>query len=143
MFRTGDIAVRMVPSKEGGVAVGTRCIVKRVLNDREFTLEGLPGVYLQSSFAMDTEMGENRQVSDLEQLEQALTILDNWNRTHPTSQMVSVEAYPAQDGGSLFTTHGFDSNSIGELVGHLVEQGSNEAKAAFLERAAQALRFGV
>lgn len=141
MFRKGDIAVRMVPSQEGGIAVGTRCIVKRVLNDREFTLEGMPGIYLQSSFQLDTE-GENRQVSDLEQLEQALNILDHWNRTHPTALMVSVEAYPAQDGGSLFTTHGFDSNSIGELMGHLLAQGSNEAKAAFLERAAQALRFG-
>lgn len=141
MFRTGDIAVRMVPSKEGGMVVGTRCIVKRVLNAREFTLEGLPGVYLQSSFQLDTE-GETRQVSDLEQLEQALIILDNWNRTHPTALMVSVEAYPAQDGGSLFTTHGFDSNSIGELVGHLLEQSSDEDKATALERAAQALRFG-
>lgn len=145
MYRTGDIVTRVAVASEGNFKKGTRAIVKEVLNDTEFTLEGHEGIYLQASFRISkltTEVHQNRQVSDLESLENALKVIDNWNRTKPTSQMISVEAYPAQDGGSLFTTPSFDSNSISDFIVHLLGYGSDIDKAAALERAAQALRFG-
>lgn len=142
MFRKGDIVTRFVPSQEGGMKKGTRAIVKRILNDREFTLEGHEGIYLQQSFTMDTPMSENRQVSDLEELEQALQVIDMWNRSRPTSQMISIEAYPAQDGGNLYSMHGYDTHHVSALMGHLMETATNEDKAAVLEKAAAALRYG-
>ncbi|AHK11881.1 hypothetical protein CHOED_021 [Vibrio phage CHOED] len=143
MYRKGDIVVRLTAPIEGTFRKGTRAIVNEVLNDKEFTLEGHEGTYLQSSFRMDS-IGNptNPTVSDLGSLEQALRVIDNWNRTHPTGLMVHIEAYPAQDGGSLFRTDAFDTNDISQLMGHLINYSSAEEKAAALERAAQALRFG-
>lgn len=143
MYRKGDIVTRVSNPLESGLKKGARAIVKEVLDNKEFTLEGHEGVYLQSGFRPSAMAAvQNRQVSGLEELEHALNVIDNWNRTKPTSQMISIEAYPAQDGGSLFTTPSFDANNIGDFMAHLIDYGSNEDKAAALERAAQALRFG-
>lgn len=142
-MRTGDIVVRITAPLEGNFTKGTRAIVKEVLNDREVTLEGHDGIFLQSSFKIERFSTQNRQVSDLESIEHALHTIDVWNRTHPTGLMISIEAYPAQDGGSLFHTDSFDANDIGSFVGHLLDYASKEDKAAMLERAAQALRFGL
>lgn len=144
MYRTNDIVVRLTDTMEGGMKKGTRAIVAKVLNDKEFTLEGHEGTYLQASFRMDSigAQGEIRQVSGLAAVEHALRVIDDWNRTHPTGNMISIEAYPAQDGGSLFTTPSHDSNSISDFVGHLMNYASSEDKAVALERAAQAMRYG-
>lgn len=142
MYRTGDIVVRVTEPMEGGFHKGIRDIVKEVLNDKEFTLENHEGIYLQRNFRLDKMDGEIGQVSDLEALEKALEVIDNWNRTQPTGNMVSIEAYPAQDGGSLFTTPSFDTHDIGSMMGHLLAYASDKEKAATLERAAQVFRFG-
>jgi methionine synthase I (cobalamin-dependent) len=142
-MRPGDIVIRTVPTVEGNFQKGTRAIVKEVLNDREITLEGHQGIYLKSSFQLERPFQQNGQVSDLESIEHALHTIDVWNRTHPTGLMISIEAYPAQDGGSLFHTDSFDSNDVSQMVNHLLDYASNLEKAAMLERAAAALRFGV
>lgn len=141
----GQKLVRARGDLNGALPCGTVVTVKTVIDEEYIELEGYEDChFLRSQFEpLDTYGGEIRQMSDLELLEMSLRHIDHWNRTHPISQMISIEAYPAQDGGSLFTTHGFDSNSIGELIGHLLVTASNEERAAALEKAARALRKGL
>lgn len=142
MYRSSDIVVRVCSPIEGSFVKGTRAIVKEVLNNKEFTLEGHEGIFLQSSFRLDSLGDSKPTLSGLGELEHALTVIDNWNRTKPTGQMISIEAYPAQDGGSLFTTPSKDSNDISAFMAYLIDYASSNEKAEILERAAQTLRFG-
>lgn len=138
MYRSGDIVVRLTEPVEGEFRAGTRAIVKEVLNDKEFTLEGHVGIYLQSSFRPDTLVdshGQIRHMSDLEAVENALNIIDNWNRTHPTAYMISIEAEPAQDGGSIFSTTSEDTNSIPQFMSYLAIAASDNERKATLRKA--------
>lgn len=142
----GQLVVRTSGILEGPIKEGDKCIVKCIVDSQYMELEEYEGLYLRSNFKPVEDYivpkGRPDQMSSIEALETALKVLDHWNRTHTTSMMISVEAYPAQDGGSLFTTPTFDSNNIGTMIEHLLDYSSKEEKAAALERAAAALRFG-
>lgn len=146
MYRKGDIVVRIVEPKEGNFKAGTRAIIKEILNDREFTLEGHDGTYCQSSFRLETlkdTTGEIRQVSDLESMEHALNVIDHWNRTHPTAYMVSIEAHPAQDGGSIFSTATADTNNVAQFVVELAQAASDTERKATLVKAMELMQLQV
>lgn len=144
MYRSGDIVVRLTTPAEGNFKAGTRAIVDEVLNATEFTLEGHVGHYLQSSFRpanLVDSHGQIRQVSDLETVENALNVIDNWNKTHPTGYMISIEAHPAQDGGSTFLTDSTDSNSIPEFMASIAHAASDGERKATLKKAMELMQL--
>lgn len=144
MFRKDDVVVRLSSSMEGDFKKGTRAIVKEIINDTEFTLEGHRGIYLQSSFRLvgaNETLRENRQVSDLESVENALNVIDAWNRTHPTGYMISIEAHPAQDGGSTFLTNTLDTNSVSQFMVELAKAASGEERKATLKKAMELMQL--
>lgn len=137
MFRKGDVVVRITTPTEGSVVKGTRAIVASVTDSQYMTLEGHHGQFMQVNFRPDSLGSSERKptVSDLESMEHALQVIDNWNRTHPTAAMVSIQAYPAQDGGSVFMTTNNDYNSIEGVIKRLGELATSDEKKASLRKA--------
>lgn len=137
MFRKNDVVVRLNNPVEGSVLKGARAIVKEVIDSQYMTLEGHHGQFLQSNFRIDS-LGtheENPTVSDLQAVEQALHVIDNWNRTHPTGAMISIEAHCTQDGGSTFLTATDDYNDIDRFIIALSSMANDEDKKSTLRRA--------
>lgn len=136
MFRTHDVVVRLNNPIEGSLLKGERAIVKGVIDSEYMTLEGHAGQFLQSNFRLDSETSTTKQtVSDLEAVEDALHVIDNWNRTHPTGAMISIEAHCTQDGGSTFLTQASDSNDISEFITILSMMATDADKQSTLRRA--------
>lgn len=137
MFRKGDVVVRQNSPLEGSVVKGTVAVVKRIIDADYMTLEGHDGRYMQSHFRLNTQSNPERTVvgNDLESVENALRTIDNWNRTHPTPAMISIESGNAQDGGSIFVINdGYDSHNVSDIMVHLTKFMSDADRKAGLLR---------
>lgn len=138
MLRVNDIVVRISNPLEGGLRKGQRAVVTSLVDDKYMTLDGHAGQFLIANFRVDTlgsPCGAKATLSDLEAVEQALNTIDQWNRTHPTGSMISIEAHPAQDGGSTFFTSTEDFNDVSLMVEHLGTLASKEERKSTLRKA--------
>lgn len=138
MFRINDIVLRINQPIEGTLKKGQRAIVSELVDAKYMQLEGHVGNFLITNFRLDTlgvPIGTKATLSDLESMEQALVTIDKWNRTHPTVAMVSIEAFPAQDGGSVYSTGCDDFNNVSLMITHLGTLASSEERKSTLQRA--------
>lgn len=134
----GQKVVRISENLAGGVVMGETYTIKYLIDDDTLALEEVDGEWSRSEFkdaATYVAPLKGNTVS-LESLANALRIIDMWNRTQPTSLMVSIEAHPAQDGGSSFFTSTADSNDVDSFVADLLKYSSGREKARILRAAA-------
>lgn len=126
MFTHGQRVKRIVGSDGCFPALGNCGFVEEVIDDVSFTLQGCGATpYLISSFVADSE--PVIAAPKVHELIQAVILIDTWNRTQPTGQMISIEAHCAQDGGSTFMVgQSFDTNNPQELFNQLVHEVSKE-----------------
>lgn len=135
MFRPSDTVVRINSPVEGGIKKGTKAIVATIIDETYMTLEGHEGQYRQSSFKLDTVTRTKPTVSDLDSLTEALRVIDNWNRTHPTAMMIGVDPYPTQDGGMVVEVNGEGFNSPDTFYEYMSYYASKQDRKAALKRA--------
>lgn len=140
----GQKVIRTSNNLSGDVLKGSTYTIKYLIDDDTLALEEVEGSFRRSEFEDEATYVKPFDVDSVSvaSLTSALRLIDMWNRTRPTALMVSIEAYPAQDGGSLFTTDSFDSNEVNTFMSHLINYASSAEKADLLEQAATALRFG-
>lgn len=139
MFKKGNIVERITTPLEGGIAKGTLCIVKRTIDDIYMELEGHSGQFHQGCFVLKSAQeevnGQNRQVSDLASVVNALSVIDNWNKAHTTKMMIGIEPYPTQDGGMVITIGDEGFNDPDEFYEFMTRHASKQDHQAALKRA--------
>lgn len=115
-------------------AVNSYTFVKEVYGDgTKITLEGCSDyLYDALDFQGCTKIITQEELAM--QVVDALHVIDAWNKTCPTGLLISVDGYPAVDGGSVFEVgKAFDTNSPCELLDKLIEECNKEALSKQLE----------
>lgn len=113
-------------------AVGSEVFVDTVVDTHTVTLKGCGKTYFSVSHFEPSGTITESEVNAKELIE-ALEVINRHNRVCPTAQMVSIEAHPAVDGGSVFLLGGsFDTNNPQELYAQMVQEVSKEAFQAQL-----------
>lgn len=127
MFIEGQKVKRVVGEDGCFPAVGSIAFVGESINEHLMTLMGCGGhSYNPNHFIAEGELAQP-VAPEVHELIQALHVIDKWNRLKPTSQMLSIEAHCAQDGGSTFIVgNAFDTNNAQELFNHLVHEVSRD-----------------
>lgn len=122
MLYVGQQVKRIIGKEDCFPSVGSVGFVATVLNEVAVTLVGCGDTpYLKSHFEPSGSIKVKDK--DIKGLIEAIQVIDAWNTTCPSSQLISIEGHVKVDGGSVYMVGGaFDTNNPQELFGKLVQE---------------------